>query len=109
MVIVIDDEKLLRNTKKIAIFLLVIAGLLFLVLSGMIFKFSQEEPLLYERNYVQMNTSGQVMVSSMRKTGEVEDSILNNKNAFRNTKKKGKKNAFFDSVSNNHKSDKNKK
>ena len=41
----------------------------------------------------------------MRKTGEVEDSLLNNKNAFRNTKKNGKNNAFFDEVSRKHRND----
>ena len=99
--ITIDSDELMKYTRRIAICLCAVAFLLFLILSAAVFKFSLRRPDLYSWNYQQM-----LVASSMRKTGEVEDSVLNNKNAFRNTKKKNEKNAFFDSVSRNHKDDK---
>ncbi|BDC95501.1 hypothetical protein [Treponema saccharophilum] len=105
MVIVIDDEKVMRCARRISLSLVALAVLLFLVLSGMVFKFSTEHALEYEMKYNMMNASGKAVASSMRKTGEVEDSLLNNKNAFRNTKKNGKNNAFFDEVSRKHRND----
>ena len=105
MVIVIDDEKLLKFARRTAIFLVACAVLLFLVLSGFVFRFSEREPYAYQMNYLALNTSGKAVATSMRKTGEVEDTVLNNKNAFRNTKKQNKKNAFFDAVSDNHRDD----
>ncbi|MBR4375176.1 MAG: hypothetical protein IKP49_12555 [Treponema sp.] len=104
--ITIDSDELMKYTRRIAICLCAVAFLLFLILSAAVFKFSLRRPDLYSWNYQQMTAPGQIVASSMRKTGEVEDSVLNNKNAFRNTKKKNEKNAFFDSVSRNHKDDK---
>jgi len=102
-IIEIDSEDIEKYVKKISIGLAVFAVLLFLILSGVVFKYSQREPILYNYNYRQLSSTGQVVADSMQKTGEVEDSILNNKNAFRNTKNKNNKNAFFDEVSKRHK------
>ena len=103
--ITIDSDVVMKYARRISLALCAFALLLFLILSGVVFKFSVNRPDRYFWNYQQMTAPGQAVVSSMRKTGEVEDSVLNNKNAFRNTKKNSKKNAFFDSVSNKHRND----
>ena len=105
MVIVIDEEKVLRIAKRIALSIVAFAVLLFLILSGMVFKFSRDHSLQYELKYSMMNPSGKAVATSMRKTGEVEDTILYNRKAFRGGEGGVKNNAFFDAVSQNHKNE----
>lgn len=102
IVITIDSDEVLKTVKRIALVLVGIAVVLFLYLSSLVFKYSQENTIEYELKYSMLSPSGKAVATSMQKTGEVEDSVLTNKRAFRNTKE-GKSNAFFDSVSRRHK------
>lgn len=97
MVIVIDDDKLLQNCKITSIMLLIIAGILFLVLSSKIFHFSENDPIRYQRNYSMLNRPEKTVVSSMRKTGQIQSSVLGKNRGHGNGGSK-----FFDEVSRVH-------
>lgn len=99
MVIVIDDDKLLKTCKAIAIILVVAAVVVFLALSSKIFHFSQDNPLRYQQNYAALNRPEKTMVSSMRKTGEVQSSVIGKNRGNGNGGSK-----FFDEVSRVHSS-----
>lgn len=76
MTIEIDDDKLLSFCKRSAILLLTIAILLFMILSHKIYEFSRDNPVQYQVNFSRLNFTEKTVASSMKKTGEVENSVL---------------------------------
>lgn len=99
MVIVIDDKKVVHNCKVVSILLVVAAVIVFLALSSKIFHFSESDPIRYQRNLSVLTTPEKHVVSSMRKTGEVQDSFIGKNRGRGNGGSK-----FFDEVSRVHSS-----
>ena len=99
MVIVIDEKKLVHNCKIVSILLVVLAVIVFLSLSSKIFHFSEANPIQYQRNFSVLNTPEKHVVSSMRKTGEVQSGVLGKNRGHGNGGSK-----FFDEVSRVHSS-----
>ena len=99
MVIVIDDEKLVHNCKVVSILLVIAAVIVFLALSSKIFHFSESNPIQYQRNFSLLNMPEKHVVSSMRKTGEVQSNVLGKNRGHGNGGSK-----FFDEVSRVHSS-----
>lgn len=99
MTITIDDKKLVKTVKTLAILLVVALAVVFLALSSKVFHFSENNPYQYQINYSRLSAPGKGVASSMRKTGEVQSRLL--------TKNRGRtksSNGFFDEVEKIHKS-----
>lgn len=94
------EERLVLTVKKIVIGLVVLAALVFLVLSTLIFNVSQSSPDRYQSNYNKLSASEKSMVKSMKKTGEVQSKVMGTR---RSTGGNGK---FIDEVSSRHQNDK---
>lgn len=98
MTITIDDKKLVKTVKTVAILLVVALVVVFLALSSKVFHFSEDNPYQYQVNYERLSPPGKGVATSMRKTGEVQNQIL--------TKNRGRtkgSNGFFDEVEKIHK------
>lgn len=99
MTITIDDKKILKAAKTLAILLAAAFAVVFLALSSKVFHFSENNPVQYQINYSRLSAPGKGVASSMRKTGEIQSQIL--------TKNHGRtksSNGFFDAVEKIHKS-----
>lgn len=96
-------EELLDTVKKFSILLVVIAVLIFLILSIKIFSFSDSNPEQYAQNYKTLSNTGKSFTSSMKKAGEVQSKFLGPK---RSTGGNGK---FIDEVERANRNNKSKK
>ncbi len=92
------DEEFVQNVKQVSIVLSVVAVLMFLTLSTTVFKYSQRHPVQYQVRLSQMSTSGQVILGSMHKVGEVEINMLT-----RSRSSKMANSTFLEEVAKNHK------
>lgn len=92
------DSELYNLIKKISIILAVAAVILFMVASRKIYKFSIDEPVLYEFRFEQLNPYEKGITKAMEKTGSVQDKTL-----FKRTRKSKSSYDFFDDVSRKHK------
>lgn len=95
----IDEEKLLRMVKKVVLALVAVAVLVFLVLSIKIFTFSTQNRTQFSRNYHNLSRDERSVISTMRKTGEVQSKFWG---PTRNTGGNGE---FLDEVARRHKND----
>ncbi len=62
-------------TKIVSVIFAILAVVLFLSLSVVIYKFSERRPDLYQYNYEGLSNVGQVVATGMRNTGKVETDI----------------------------------
>ncbi|MCR5219238.1 hypothetical protein [Treponema sp.] len=92
------DLEIYRLVKKTSIILAVIAVFVFLVASRKIYKFSVDNPVLYEFRFEQLNPYEKGVTKAMEKTGAVQDKTL-----FKRTNKSKNSYDFFDDVSRKHK------
>ena len=95
----INEEKLTGIVKKIAIGLVVLAVLVFMLMSVQIFNMSASDPSRYQDNYRKLTSNEKSMVKSMKKTGEVQSKIMGTR---RPTGGNGK---FIEEVERNHAKD----
>ena len=93
----INEEKLIDIVKKTSIGLVIVAALVFLLVSAKIFSVSQASPGQYEKNFSKMSVTEKNMVRKMKKTGEVQSKVLG---PHRGRGKGGSK--FFDEVEKVH-------
>ena len=95
----INEEKLTSIVKKIAIGLVVLAVLVFMLMSVQIFNMSASDPSRYQDNYRKLTSNEKSMVKSMKKTGEVQSKIMGTRRAT------GGNGKFLDEVERNHAKD----
>ena len=95
----INEEKLTGIVKKIAIGLVVLAVLVFMLMSVQIFNMSASDPSRYQDNYRKLTNNEKSMVKSMKKTGEVQSKIMGTRRAT------GGNGKFLDEVERNHAKD----
>ncbi|MBR4600547.1 MAG: hypothetical protein IKO39_10930 [Treponema sp.] len=95
----INEEKLTSIVKKIAIGLVVLAVLVFMLMSVQIFNMSASDPSRYQDNYRKLTSNEKSMVKSMKKTGEVQSKIMGTRRAT------GGNGKFIEEVERNHAKD----
>lgn len=95
----INEEKLTSIVKKIAIGLVVLAVLVFMLMSVQIFNMSAFDPSRYQDNYRKLTSNEKSMVKSMKKTGEVQSKIMGTRRAT------GGNGKFIEEVERNHAKD----
>ena len=95
----INEEKLTGIVKKIAIGLVVLAVLVFMLMSVQIFNMSASDPSRYHDNYRKLTNNEKSMVKSMKKTGEVQSKIMGTRRAT------GGNGKFIEEVERNHAKD----
>jgi len=95
----IDEEKLLQVVKKVVLGLVALAILVFLVLSIKIFTFSTQNRTEFSRNYRNLSRDERSVISTMRKTGELQSSF------WGPTRSTGGNGKFLDEVERRHRDD----
>ena len=91
-----NQIQLYKNVKGIAIFIVVIAVVMFLYLSLKLYRFKVQNTAVYEARFSVLNAYEKTVATAMEKTGEVEDKITSR------PERKGGYN-IFDDISNSHK------
>ncbi len=97
MTITINESQIVQTAKTISILLVIAAVFTFLGLSSKIFRFSETNPVMYEISYNRLSIPGKGVLSSLKKTGEVQSKVLGPR---RGRGKGGSK--FFDEVAKVH-------
>lgn len=76
MTITINESQIVQTAKTISILLVIAAVFTFLGLSSKIFRFSETNPVMYEISYNRLSIPGKGVLSSLKKTGEVQSKVL---------------------------------
>ncbi len=88
-------------TKVVSGIFAVLAVVLFLSLSVVIYRFSEERPDLYQYNYEGLSNVGQAVATGMRNTGKVETDIARSVSGSGRMKNTSGYN-IFDDISDRH-------
>ena len=97
----IVELKDVKKAKVLAVLLLIAAGITFLVCSLKLFRYSENYPNKYLRQYNASSAAGKALADAMVVTGSVEGSIGSSLSASRKTSSSGCD--IFSDISNKHK------